>query len=195
MDSEKIKEIWKNNVVNQIDNYTDAEIEAMILKNARKAIGLSYLGITSILLSVILTFFSVWLGLKYTPQMRIFWMVFLGIQFVGICITIFSRRKMQRYSYDMPLKDWIESRIREFDKSIKLKKVYWFALTYGVSLLFLTVFGIFLILTANIPVSTITITITVALITMIIFSEIGKRVTMKRMIEARKQLQELYDQL
>ena len=136
-----------------------------------------------------------WMGLKYTPQMRTFWMVFLGIQFGGICIIIFSRCKMQRYSYDMPLKDWIESRIREFDKSIKLKKIYWVALTYGVSLLFLTVFCMFLILTANIPVSTITITITVALITMVISSEIGRRITMKRMIEARKQLQELYDQL
>ena len=195
MDSEKIKEIWKNNVVKQIDNYTDAEIEAMILKNARKAIGLSYPGIVFILFSVVLVLFCMWIGLKYTPQMRPFWMVCLVILFGSICITIFSRWKMQRYTYDMPLKDWIESRIREFDKSINLKKIYWVALTYGVSFIILVIYNVFMLLTAGFTILQTVISFTVGLICVIISSKFLNRIIMKRMMKTRKRLQELYDQL
>ena len=195
MDSEKIKEIWKNDVMKQIDNYTDAEIEAIILKNARKAIGLSYPGIAFFLFSVVLMLFCVWIGLKYTPQMRTFWIACTIILFGAIWILIFSRRKIQHYSYNMPLKDWIESRIREFDKSINMKKRYLFAMTYGLGFLFLSVFCTLLVLTAGFTLSKLASPVSSGLISIIIFSEIGKRMIMKRMIKTRKQLQELYDQL
>ena len=195
MDSEKIKEIWKNNVVRQIDNYTDAEIEAMILKNARKAIGISYPGIVFISFAIVLILFLMWIDLKYTPQMRPFWMVCLVILFGSICITIFSRWKIQRYSYDMPLKDWIESRIREFDKSINLKKIYWIALTYGVSFIILVIYDVFLVLIADFTILQIVISFTVGFICMIGFTKFGNRIIMKRMMKTRKRLQELYDQL
>ena len=195
MDSEKIKEIWKNDVVKQIDNYSDAEIEAIILKNARKAIGLSYPGITLNVFLVLLALFCTWIGFKYDPQMRTFWIACTVIIFGAICIPIFSLRKTQRYSYDMPLKDWIESRIKEFDKSINLKKRYWFAITYGVGLLSLAVFCIVLVLTTSCTLSKVVTPVISGLISMTICTEIGKRIIMKRMIKTRKQLQELHDQL
>jgi len=195
MNSEKIKEIWKNNVVKQIENYTDAEIEAIILKNARKAIGLSYPGIVFISFAIVLILFFMWIDLKYTPQMRPFWMVCLVILFGCICISIFSHRKMQRYSYDMPLKDWIESRIREFDKSINLKKRYWVAMTFGVAFIILVVYDVFLVLITGFPLSKMIIPFTVGLLSLIVLTKFGNRIIMKRMIKTRKQLQELYDQL
>ena len=136
-----------------------------------------------------------WIDLKYTPQMRPFWMVCLVILFGCICISIFSHRKMQRYSYDMPLKDWIESRIREFDKSINLKKRYWVAMTFGVAFIILVVYDVFLVLITGFPLSKMIIPFTVGLLSLIVLTKFGNRIIMKRMIKTRKQLQELYDQL
>lgn len=195
MEDERIKEIWKRNVVKQIDSYSESEIKAIVLKNARKAIGLSYPGIALISFLVAMTLFCMWIGLQYAPQMRVFWIVCTIILLCVVCASLFSRRKMQRYSCDMPIKDWIESRIREFDRSIGRKKGYWFVMTYGAGLLFLVMFCVVLVLTAGFSLLQTVIPFITGLVFMTVFAEIGKRSSIKRMIETRKQLQELYDQL
>lgn len=195
MDSDKIKEIWKENAVKQIDNYTESEIKAIVLKSARKVIRSSFPGLGFIAFVGILTLFCVGIGLKYAPNMQIYWIVSAIILVIAIYASIFSRRKMLKYSFDVNLKSWIESRIKEFDRSINRKKRYWFVMTYGVGVLFLVSFCAILILTSGFTLTRVIIPFIVGLTSLIISAEIGKRIAIKRMIETRKRLQELHDQL
>ncbi len=196
MESDKIKHIWKNNIEQKIESYSDSEIESIVLKSARKAIGVSYPGVLHTSLLVAIMLFCLWIGIKYTsPQMHVFWIVCIAITLGAICVSIYSRRKMQKYSVDMPLKEWVESRIREFDRSINLKKRYWFTITYGTGFLVLLTTCVMLMLTSGFTFKRIIIPFAVGFVFLVVFIEISRRMALKRMAETRKQLQKLYDQL
>lgn len=195
MEITRIKEVWKENACKQIDSYSDSEIRSVILKSARKAIGSSYPGVGLISFLAILTIFCVWIGLRYVPQLQVLWMACIVILLTSICLSLFLRRKIQSCRADANLKEWLETRMKEFDRSINFKKRVWFGMTYGFGLILLLIFGAILMLTAEFSLKEILAPLFVGLIFMIIFSEIARRGTMKRMVETRTQLRELYDQL
>ncbi len=145
MDSEKIKEIWKANAVKQIDNYTDAEITSIILKSARRAIDRSFYGLIFWAVLILFLLACLWIMLKssVTPMQRIYGYIVtsitLAVLFVAFFLSERGRRKAKRYSFDVPLKEWIEHNIRDFDKGIVRLKRSWF-LKYGFGVLALLIF-------------------------------------------------------
>lgn len=195
MNSDKIKEIWKENAVKQIDSYTESEIKAMILKNARKIIRSSFPSPTFMAFLIVLTLSCIWIGLKYAPNMQPYWIVAAIILLIAIYASILSRYKMMKYSFDMNLKSWIEFRMKEFERSISHKKRYWFVMTYGIGIIFLVSFCAILIFTSGFTLTGVIIPFVAGLTSMIIATETGRRIVIKRMIKSRKRLQELYNQL
>lgn len=199
MDSKKIKEIWKENAVKQIDCYTDSEIKSIVLKSARKAINYSYPGVIFWLLLLFFNLLCVWLMMQYTsPQLQMYGyvtMIVIMVLLLGaVCFSEWGRRKTQRYSFDVSLKEWVELRIREFDKGIERIKRNWFW-KYGAGLTVLLIFCLIYIFTVGFSLKVLLIQLVAGLAALAIASTIGNKISMKRMIETRKQLQELYDQL
>lgn len=195
MKDDDLKKIWQENVGKQIRTYSDPDMKSMILKSARKAIGYSYPGILVISSITVLTLFCMLVGLKYAPQTWMYWIVCIIILLIGIGISLVSRRKMQKYSPDTSLKDWLESRIKKFDRDIDLYKKRWLGITYGIGILFLLFFCAVLALTADIKGSILIISFVSGLAVVIATSEINRRLAVKHMVESRKQLQEHYKQL
>lgn len=199
MDSEKIKEIWKTNAVKQIENYTDSEIKTIVLKSVRKAINYSYPGV---LFWTSLFFFNlsiVWLMMQYaSPRLQAYGYVLMATIMVlllgAICISEWGRKKAQCYSFDMPLKEWIESRIQDFDKGIERSRKNWF-LRYGLGLIILLVFCLIYIFTMGFVLKVLFIQLVSGLIALAIASPIGNKIVIRRMVESRIQLQKLLDQL
>lgn len=198
MDSQRIKEIWKENVVQQIDNYTDSEITLIVLKTVRRAINRSYPGIIFWSILIFFCLLCVWIMMKYTsPQLQTYGyaliVAIMVLIFGAVCISEWGRRRAQRYSFDMPLKEWIELRIRDFDKGIKRSGKWFWRFGLGITLLLL--FCLIYILTVGFSFKILLIQLISGLTSLFIASIISNRISMKRMIETRQQLQELYNQL
>lgn len=199
MDSEKIKEIWKENAVKQIDSYTDSEIKSIVLKSVRKAINYSYPGVIFWSILMLVNLLCVWLMMLYaSPQLQTYGYVIMVVIIImlsgAIILSEWGRRKTQRYSFDMPLKAWIELRIRDFDKGIERCKTNWFW-RYGAGLTVLLIFCLIYILTVGFSLKVLLCQLVSGIVALIIVATIGNRVSVKRMTETRKQLLELYDQL
>lgn len=199
MDSEKIKEIWKTNAVKQIESYTDSEIKTIVLRSVRKAINYSYPGIIFWSSLILFNLLIVWLMMQYaSPRLQIYGYVLMATIMVlllgAICVSEWGRRKAQRYSFDMPLKEWIKSRIRDFDKGIERSRKNWF-LRYGLGLITLLVFCLIYIFTMGFVLKVLLIQLVSGLIALAIASYIGNKIVIRRMVETHTQLQELLEQL
>lgn len=199
MDSEKLKEIWKTNAVKQIDSYTDSEIKSIVLRSVRKTINYSYPGIIFWSLLIVFNLLIVWLMMQYAPpQLQMYGVVLMTTIMVlllgAICVSEWERRKAQRYSFDMPLKEWIESRIRNFDKGIERSRRNWF-LRYGLGLITLLIFCLIYIFTVGFIIKVLLIQLVSGFTALAIASSIGNKIVIRRMVKTRTQLQELLDQL
>ena len=199
MDSEKIKKIWKTNAVKQIESYTDSEIKSIVLKSVRKAINYSYPGIIFWFFLILFNLAIVWLMLEYaSPRLQVYGyalMITIMVLLLGaICVSEWGRRKAQRYSFDMPLKEWIDSRIQDFDKGLDRSKKNWF-LRYGLGLITLLVFCLIYIFTMGFILKVLLIQLVSGLVALAIASSIGNKIVIRRMAETRAQLQELLEQL
>ncbi|MDR0749613.1 MAG: hypothetical protein LBF62_08590 [Tannerellaceae bacterium] len=198
MNSEKIKEIWKENAVKKIDNYTDSEITSIVLKTARKAMNRSYPGIIFWSLLILSCLLGVWVMMKYSsPQLQTYGYVLTAVIMLmlggAVCISEWGRRKVQRYSFDMPLKEWVELRIQYFDKGIKRSgKWFW---RFGLGITVLLLFCLIYIFTEGFSFKILLVQLFSGLTALFIAGTIANRISMKRMIETRQQLQELYNQL
>ena len=196
MENKEIKSIWNVNIEQKIERYLDAQLEEMVLKNARKAIGKVYGGKWGVIKLVFLMILAIGIVLKYGHAgMGKFWIVTALIAVAVLLLQLYSQRKMEHYDYDKPLNEWIESRIKEFDRSIRLKKNFWFLTTYGVGLLVLLAVFIAMAFMTDITWKELIIAMVIGLAFMIFSAERARRLTLKRMTEARNQLQRLYDQL
>lgn len=199
MNSEKIKEIWKANAVKQIENYTDSEIKSIVLKSVRKAINYSYPGVIFWSALILFNLMIVWFMMQYAPArlqaygyilMSAIMLLLLG----AVCVSEWGRRKVQRYSFDMSLKEWVELRIRYFDKGIERNKKNWM-LRYGLGLSTLLIFCLIYILTVGFALKVLLIQLASGLTAFVIASTIGNKISIRRMVETRTQLQDLLNQL
>lgn len=199
MNSEKIKEIWKANAVKQIESYTDSEIKSIVLRSVRKAINYSYPGIIFWSVLILFNLLIVWLMMQYaSPRLQIYGyalMITIMVLLLGaICVSEWGRRKAQRYSFDVPLKEWIELRIRYFDEGIERSEKNWF-LKHGLGVITLLIFCLIYIFTMGFILKVLLIQLGAGLMVLAIVSPIGNKILIRRMIETRTQLQELLDQL
>lgn len=197
MEIKDLKNKWKENIDKEINVYSKKELESVILKNARKSIGRAYPQMLLVFISLC-TLLSIWMAIRNisSTSLFVFWIscIFLFFAFIGV--YIWSRRKMQKYSFDMPLKDWIGARIDDLDRSIRLKKKYPIrAIAYGVGFTVQIIIYVLLITTMGFTLQRVLIPFAIGTAGIIIITEIERYQSMKRLINAREQLAELSEQL
>ncbi len=126
MKTTDIKDIWQSKVDTKIKPYSDAELNELVVKSARKAMKTIQPGwilrliiyAVSLYLIINLTVGNDSLGLK---------LIDLGallILSVSYLIWERSARTMNKFARNSPVKEWLEYRIREVEKDIRIKSQY-----------------------------------------------------------------------
>lgn len=124
MENRELKNIWKAQVDGQIQPLSEAELNGIVVKKARRSIGKYYPFFIG--LCVLVAGFLVWeiIRFKYGVQMQIFYSFMLVSVLSSLGCMIYSYRKMTRYETDKSVKDWLHYRMDAMDRSIRLKKKY-----------------------------------------------------------------------
>jgi multisubunit Na+/H+ antiporter MnhB subunit len=126
METNDIKDIWRSGVDSKIKSYSDYELNEMVIESARKSMkaiqlgGIFQLVVIAVMIYLILTLFF----RDNSLEMKL--LDFTGLLILFVCSVLWKRSdyKMNKYKYDMPVKEWLEYRIHEIDKTISTKKKY-----------------------------------------------------------------------
>lgn len=126
MENNNLKRIWKIGVNEEAKSYSDSELNEMIVKSARKSMkaiqlgGIFQLVIIAVVIYLIVILFSRDSGL----EMKLFNIT--GLLILLVCSVLWKRSdyKMNKYRYDIPVKEWLEYRINELNKTIYTRKKY-----------------------------------------------------------------------
>lgn len=126
MKNNNLKLIWKIGVNEEAKSYSDSELNEMIVKSTRKSLKAIQLGgifqfvIIAVVIYLIVILFSRDSGL----EMKLFNIT--GLLILLICSVLWKRSdyKMNKYRYDIPVKEWLEYRINELNKTIYTRKKY-----------------------------------------------------------------------
>ena len=111
---------------------------------------------------------------------------------VSLIFHFFSRRKMNKYKPDMPVKEWLKFRIDELDRSIRLNKKYQIYINVGIAIMCIgIVVTYFYILTGSFISYPFALAIVLVFLFMVIFRLLWKN----RYNEVRDYLQSLYEQI
>jgi hypothetical protein len=163
----------------------------MLVKSARKSIKAVYPGavfrliIIGVLISLIRMLF-------WDNRSKEIMPLYFGA-FIVISVSYFfwerSAYKMRKYTYGMPVKEWLAYRIKEMEKSIQFNAHYNLAI-YACSFLFTIGFYIFYQVAAKITPSLLT--VLVIPIGLVIYFWIVRRSLNRKYKKALNELKELY---
>lgn len=144
MEANDIKNIWKSGIEGDIDRYSDSELNKMVVKSARKSIKAVYPGTIFRLIIIGVIMYLIAILLWSNRSKEVIFLDFSGLIILSVSYFLWERSayKMRKYTYGMPVKEWLEYRIKQIEKSIKFNKKY-DLLIYGCSFLFATGFYAF----------------------------------------------------
>lgn len=126
MEPNDIKEIWKTGVEENIRSYSEEELNEIVVKSARKSIKAIYPGIIFrfvIIAIIVYLTTTLILGKHSTERM----LIDLGALIISSVSYFFWERsafKMRKYTNGKPVKEWLEYRIKEIEKSITFTAKY-----------------------------------------------------------------------
>lgn len=193
MEANDIKNIWKTGVEENIRSYSEGELNEMIVKSARKSIKSIYPGIISrfviiaIIVHIITTLF---LG-KYSTERMLLNLSVLIVISVSCFLWERSAFKMRKYTNGKPVKEWLEYRIKEIEKSIKFSAKYnW--IVYSCS--FLSAIGFYILYQIEANVAPNILNIIVIPIGIFIYLLIATRSLNRNYQKTIRELKELYKQ-
>lgn len=154
METNDIKNIWKTGVEENIQSYSEEELNEMVVKSARKSIKAIYPGtIFRLVIITVIVYLITMLFLRKQSTEGMF--VDIGALIVLSVSYFFWERsafKMRKYINGKPVKEWLEYRIKEIEKSVKFNTKYnW--IIYGCSFLGAIGFYAFYQIAANITPS------------------------------------------
>ncbi len=136
METNNIKYIWKTGIEDNIKPYSKGELNEMVVKSAKKSIKAVYPGIIFRLVVIVVIVFliaTLLLGKQSIGKMFID-IGALVIMSVSYFFWERSAYKMRKYTNGKPVKEWLEYRIKEIEKGIKINNGYNLVI-YGVSCL------------------------------------------------------------
>lgn len=120
MEDNKLKLIWKTGVTEETKSYSDAELNGMIIKCARKSMRKIHPGWilrTIALLIITMLLWQITTSYEDIP-ITILRLIVLLILIGSMGASEWSARKMALYNSDMPVKEWLKSRIGEVEQNI-----------------------------------------------------------------------------
>ncbi len=136
MEAKDIKDIWKTGVDENIRSYSEEELNEMVVKSTRKSIKAVYPGtIFRLVIIAVIVYLIVSLFIRKQSMEGMFADISaLIVLSASYFLWEHSAYKMRRYTNGKPVKEWLEYRIKEIEKSIKFNVKYdW--IIYGCSVL------------------------------------------------------------
>lgn len=143
MKDNNLQLIWKTGVNEETKTYSDSELNEMVIKCARKSMRKIYPGWILRTIAILIVMMLLWeiiTGYENIP-ITILRLVVLLIITVSMGTSEWSARKMDRYNFDMPVKEWLKYRIGKVEESIRFTQKYDIIVHVGT---FIISFGIFL---------------------------------------------------
>lgn len=126
METNDIKDIWKTGVEENIRSYSEEELNEMVVKSAKKSIKAIYPGIIFrlVIIAIIVHLITILLLGKYSTERMLLNLSALIILSVSYFFWERSAFKMRKYANSKPVKEWLEYRIKEIEKSITFRAKY-----------------------------------------------------------------------
>ena len=137
MEKDNLKLIWKMGVNEDINLYSDQELNNMIIKCARKSmrkIHPRWILRTIVILVVALLLWQISTA-DGNIRITILRLIILFILTGSMGAMEWSARKMNEYHFNMAVKEWLKSRIDKLEQSIQLQRKYDIAIYIGSFLL------------------------------------------------------------
>lgn len=125
METNDLKNIWKSGVEKNIRFYSEKELNEMVVKSTRKSLRHIYPSVFFIVVIAAIVYFIVnIMAGNSTIAIRALNLGFLLLIVVCVVLWIQSFIRMRNYETNMPIKNWLEYRIKEVEKSLNFKIKY-----------------------------------------------------------------------
>lgn len=134
MEANDIKNIWKTGIEANMKPYSEEELTEMVVKSARRSIKAIYPG--RIYRLVIITVLIGLIAMPFLRKQGTGAITINAAAFVILSVSYFfwerSAFRMREYIHGKPVKEWLEFRIKEIEKSVTFNAKYnW--IIYGVA--------------------------------------------------------------
>lgn len=126
MEENDLKQVWKGGVQKEISGYSPTELNEMVLKSARKSMkAIQPTGAFQVIVIVVMAL-CVWNIFFRHQSFEMRLLDAAGLLILSVCYFFWKRSayKMNRYTSNKPMKEWLEDRIREVEKTTKRRRVY-----------------------------------------------------------------------
>ncbi|MDR1170177.1 MAG: hypothetical protein LBK97_05005 [Prevotellaceae bacterium] len=193
MNTNDLKEMWKSRIDGNIQDYSQEELSGLVVKSARMSMKAIQPNIITRLFLGAVTVILIWRIATegYSVEMDIMYVAVLLL--VLVCCIFVERAAyiMNKYNPDVSVKEWLEYRIRQVEKSINYRTKYSF-LMYGSALISGCVAYSIVQLLHNVSFNWISIVIFISLFVLIL---VIRYIELRQYNKTLAELKELYRQL
>ena len=195
MEAHDIKETWKAGVEKNIKPYPEEKLNEMVIKSARKSIKTVYPGtVFRLVVVAVVVYLIVMLFIREQSMERAYVdIAALAVLSVSYFLWERSAYRMRKYTNGMAVKEWLEYRIKEVEKSVKFNTKYGW-IVYTCSFLSAMGFYVFYLMAMNITPSILNIIVVplgIAIYLLIIDRSLGRnyRKTLRELKDLYKQFE------
>lgn len=195
MEAHDIKETWKAGVEKNIKPYPEEKLNEMVIKFARKSIKTVYPGtVFRLVVVAVVVYLIVMLFIREQSMERAYVdIAALAVLSVSYFLWERSAYRMRKYTNGMAVKEWLEYRIKEVEKSVKFNTKYGW-IVYTCSFLSAMGFYVFYLMAMNITpgiLNVVVIPLGIAIYLLIIDRSLGRnyRKTLRKLKDLYKQFE------
>ncbi len=195
MEAHDIKETWKAGVEKNIKPYPEDKLNEMVVKSARKSIKTVYPGtVFRLVVVAVVVYLIVMLFIREQSMERAYVdIAALAVLSVSYFLWERSAYRMRKYTNGMAVKEWLEYRIKEVEKSVKFNTKYGW-IVYTCSFLSAMGFYVFYLMAMNITpgiLNVVVVPLGIAIYLLIIDRSLGRnyRKTLRELKDLYKQFE------
>lgn len=193
MEAHDIKETWKAGVEKNIKPYPEEKLNEMVIKSARKSIKTVYPGtVFRLVVVAVVVYLIVMLFIREQSMERAYVdIAALAVLSVSYFLWERSAYRMRKYTNGMAVKEWLEYRIKEVEKSVKFNTKYGW-IVYTCSFLSAMGFYVFYLMAMNITpgiLNVVVVPLGIAIYLLIIDRSLGRNYR-----KTLRKLKDLYEQ-
>ena len=195
MEAHDIKETWKAGVEKNIKPYPEDKLNEMVVKSARKSIKTVYPGtVFRLVVVAVVVYLIVMLFIREQSMERAYVdIAALAVLSVSYFLWERSAYRMRKYTNGMAVKEWLEYRIKEVEKSVKFNTKYGW-IVYTCSFLSAMGFYVFYLMAMNITpgiLNVVVVPLGIAIYLLIIDRSLGRnyRKTLRKLKDLYKQFE------
>ncbi|MCE8617957.1 hypothetical protein K0E65_03380 [Bacteroides fragilis] len=195
MEAHDIKETWKAGVEKNIKPYPEDKLNEMVVKSARKSIKTVYPGtVFRLVVVAVVVYLIVMLFIREQSMERAYVdIAALAVLSVSYFLWERSAYRMRKYTNGMAVKEWLEYRIKEVEKSVKFNTKYGW-IVYTCSFLSAIGFYVFYLMAMNITpgiLNVVVVPLGIAIYLLIIDRSLGRnyRKTLRELKDLYKQFE------